>query len=119
MTAPEQLILSSTPPPGRMRLIVIAVAFIGALLACAFGVSYLAASRSASRAALQIAPDLGRLDSDFGLHHQDSGGSALDWQFDYGPSELGPLTLQLYVGWFGQLHRSIPPEALDSIRPPH
>lgn len=116
--APQELIL---PPPARfgaMRLIVIVLAVIGGLLTCGFGISYLAASRSASRAALRIAPDLGPVDSDFGFHPESTGESRLGWEFDYGPSGVtGPITLQFYMGFMGRIDRTEPPEALEQLAP--
>jgi hypothetical protein len=115
--APQELFL---PPParlGKMRLIVIVLAVSGALFACGFGISYLAASRSASRAALRIAPDLGPVDSDFGFHPESTGGdSRLGWEFDYGPSgAMGPITLQFYMGFMGRIYRTEPPEAMERL----
>jgi len=100
-----------------MRLAVIVLAVVSGLLAFACGTSYVVASRTASRAALRIAPDLGRLESNFGFHHRTAGGSTLGWEFAYGPSDQGPITLQLYVGLLGRLYQTEPPEALDLVRP--
>lgn len=113
----EELGLQPAPllPASPTRLAVIILAMIVGLVAIACGISYLVASRTAARAALKIAPDLGRLESDFGMHHRSDGRSTVGWEFDYGPSELGPISLQLYVGLLGEIYQTQPPEAMDRV----
>jgi len=102
-----------------LRLTALSIAAIGGALAVACGTSYVIASRTASKAAARIAPELGKVDADFGFHYQGAGeGEKLGWEFTYGPSgEMGPVTLELYVGLGGQLYQTQPPEALDRLRP--
>lgn len=102
-----------------LRLTALSLAVIGSALAFACGTSYLIASRTASKAAARIAPELGPVDSDFGFHYRGAGvGEKLGWEFSYGPSgEMGPVTLELYVGLGGRLYQTQPPEALDRLEP--
>jgi hypothetical protein len=101
-----------------LRLTAITLAIIGGALGLACGTSYLVASRTASKAAARIAPDLGPVDSDFGFHYHAAGeGEKLSWEFTYGPSgESGPVTLELYIGVGGRLYQTQPPEALDRLK---
>jgi hypothetical protein len=101
-----------------LRLTVIILAIIGGVLGLACGTSYVLASRTASRAALRIAPDLGPVESTFGFHYRGAEeGSTLGWEFSYGPSgETGPVTLELYVGLAGHLYQTHPPEALEQLK---
>lgn len=102
-----------------LRLTAIALVILGGVLGLACGTSYVLASRTASRAALRLAPDLGPVESDFGFHYRGTGeGSTLGWEFGYGPSgEMGPVTLELYVGLAGHLYQTHPPEALEQLKP--
>ena len=101
-----------------LRLTAITLAIIGGALGLACGTSYVLASRAASQAAARIAPELGPVDADFGFHYRGAGeGEKLGWEFTYGPSgEMGPVTLELYVGLGGRLYQTQPPEALDRMK---
>jgi hypothetical protein len=102
-----------------LRLTAITLAIIGGALGFACGTSYVLASRTASRAATRIAPDLGPVETDFGFHYHAAGeGEKLGWEFTYGPSgEMGPVTLELYIGLSGRLYQTQPPEALERMQP--
>jgi hypothetical protein len=101
-----------------LRLTAITIAIIGGALGLACGTSYVLASRTASKAAARIAPDLGPVDADFGFHYHAAGeGDKLSWEFTYGTSgEMGPVTLELYIGLGGRLYQTQPPEALDQLK---
>jgi hypothetical protein len=83
-----------------LRVTALSIAAIGGALGLACGTSYVLASRTASKAAARIAPDLGPVDSDLGFHYHAAGeGEKLSWEFTYGPSgAMGPVTLELYIG---------------------
>ncbi|HEY7026603.1 MAG TPA: hypothetical protein VH438_03305 [Gemmatimonadales bacterium] len=102
-----------------LRVTALSIAAISGALGLACGTSYVLASRTASKAAARIAPELGKVDSDFGFHYRGAGeGEKLGWEFTYGPSGLmGPVTLELYVGLGGGLYQTQPPEALDRLKP--
>jgi hypothetical protein len=102
-----------------LRVTALSIAALSGALGLACGTSYLVASRTASKAASRIAPELGKVDADFGFHYRGAGeGEKLGWEFTYGPSgEMGPVTLELYVGLGGKLYETQPPEAFDRLKP--
>ena len=64
-----------------LRVTALSIAAIGGALGLACGGSYLLASRTASKAAARIAPDLGPVESDFGFHYHAAGeGEKLGWE---------------------------------------
>lgn len=89
-----------------MRLASIVIALIAVVVLAAVAVSYLVAARAADATALQMAPDLGRIDSGLGFHIIEAEGeSILSWEFDYGPSGgMGPITMQVIVGMTGDVY---------------